>query len=36
MPLFGMINAWISPPGVCGVGLRGSVGSGVELKSEGG
>lgn len=36
MPLFGLINAWISPPGVCGAGLRGSVGSGVELKSGGG
>lgn len=36
MPLFGLINAWISPPGVCGAGLRGSVGSGVELKFEGG
>lgn len=32
MPLFGLINAWISPPGVCGAGMRGSVGSGVELK----
>lgn len=36
MPLFGLINAWISPPGVCGAGLRGSVGSGVELEFEGG
>ncbi len=35
MPLFGLINAWISPPGVCGAGLRGSVGSGVELEFEG-
>lgn len=33
---YASINAWISPPGVCGAGMRGSVGSGVELKFEAG